>query len=67
MLFIPFHIQNKVFSFFDQSVYVRLQTLQDGWLSCYSSSLGSNPDIHQKYKMGVISKGVAYTLHILAC
>jgi hypothetical protein len=40
------------------------QTLQDGWLSCYSSSLGSNPDISQKYKMGVISKRNGQ--HILA-
>jgi hypothetical protein len=29
---------------------------------CYGSSLGSNPDISQKYKMGDISKGVANTL-----
>ncbi len=43
----------------------------NGWLSwyrsaraCYGSSLGSNPDISQKYKMGDgdISKGVANTL-----
>ncbi len=27
--------------------------------ACYGSSLGSNPDIPQKYKMGDISKGVA--------
>jgi hypothetical protein len=26
---------------------------------CYGSSLGSNPDISQKYKMGEISKGMA--------
>ncbi len=31
--------------------------------ACYSSSLGSNPDICQKYKMGDISKGVANTLY----
>jgi hypothetical protein len=35
----------------------------DGWLSwyracCYGSSLGSNPDISKKDKMGDISKGV---------
>ena len=30
--------------------------------ACYSDSLGSNPDISQKYKMGDISKGVANTL-----
>jgi hypothetical protein len=30
--------------------------------ACYGSSLGSNPDISQKYKMGDISKGVANTL-----
>jgi hypothetical protein len=30
--------------------------------ACYGSSLGSNPDIVQKYKMGDISKGVANTL-----
>ncbi len=30
--------------------------------ACYGSSLGSNPDISQKYKMGNISKGVANTL-----
>jgi hypothetical protein len=30
--------------------------------ACYSSSLWSNPDIPQKYKMGDISKGVANTL-----
>jgi hypothetical protein len=30
--------------------------------TCYGSSLGSNPDISQKYKMGDISKGVANTL-----
>jgi hypothetical protein len=29
--------------------------------ACYGSSLGSNPDISQKYKMGDISKGVANT------
>jgi hypothetical protein len=34
----------------------------DGWPSCYGSSLGSNPDISQKYKMGDISKKVANTL-----
>ncbi len=39
----------------------------DGWLSgsvpaYYGSSLVSNPDISQKYKMGDISKGVANTL-----
>ncbi len=44
----------------------------DGWLgswvaklvapSCYGSSLGSNSDIFQEYKMGNISKGVANTL-----
>ncbi len=28
----------------------------------YGSSLGSNPDISQKYKMGDISKGVANAL-----
>jgi hypothetical protein len=27
--------------------------------ACYGSSLGSNPDISQKYKMGDISKEVA--------
>jgi len=30
--------------------------------ACYISSLGSNPDISQKYKMGDMSKGVANTL-----
>jgi hypothetical protein len=30
--------------------------------ACYGSSLGSNPDISQKYKMGVKSNGVANTL-----
>jgi hypothetical protein len=30
--------------------------------ACYSSFLGSNPDISQKYKMSDISKGVANTL-----
>jgi hypothetical protein len=30
---------------------------------CYSSYVGSNPDISQKYKMGDISKGVANTLY----
>ncbi len=30
--------------------------------ACYGSSLGSNPDISQKYKIGDISKGVANTL-----
>jgi hypothetical protein len=29
---------------------------------CYGSSLSSNPDISQKYKMGDISKGVAKTI-----
>jgi hypothetical protein len=29
--------------------------------ACYGSSLGSNPDISQKFKMGDISKGVANT------
>jgi hypothetical protein len=62
MLFIPVHIQYKVFSFLAASVHVWLQTQQDGWLSCYSSSLGSNPDISQNYKMGVMRKGDAYTL-----
>ncbi len=28
---------------------------------CYGSSMGSNPDIFQKYKMGDISEGVANT------
>jgi hypothetical protein len=28
------------------------------------SSLGSNPDIHQKYKIGDISKGIASTLQL---
>jgi hypothetical protein len=32
-------------------------------LSIYGSSLGSNPDISQQYKMGYISKGVANTLY----
>ncbi len=40
----------------------------DGWLSwyracCYDSSLGSNPDISKKYKMGEISKEVVNTTH----
>jgi hypothetical protein len=30
--------------------------------ACYGSSMGSNPDITQKYKMGDISNGVANTL-----
>jgi hypothetical protein len=30
--------------------------------ACYGSSLGSNPDIFQKYKMGDISKRVANKL-----
>jgi len=30
--------------------------------ACYGSSLESNPDFSQKYKMGDISKGVANTL-----
>jgi hypothetical protein len=30
--------------------------------ACYGSSLGSNPDIYQKYKIGDISKGVANAL-----
>jgi hypothetical protein len=30
--------------------------------ACCGSSLGSNPNISQKYKMGAISKGVANTL-----
>jgi hypothetical protein len=30
--------------------------------ACYGSSLGSNPDNSQEYKMGDISKGVANTL-----
>jgi hypothetical protein len=30
--------------------------------ACHGSSLGLNPDISQKYKMGDISKGVAKTL-----
>jgi hypothetical protein len=30
--------------------------------ACYGSSLGSNPDISQKYKMGDLSKVMAYTL-----
>jgi hypothetical protein len=40
----------------------------DEWLRKYSmpafsgSSLGSNPDINQKYKIGDISKGVANAL-----
>jgi hypothetical protein len=29
----------------------------------YASSLGSNPDISQKHKMGGIRKGVANTLY----
>jgi hypothetical protein len=43
----------------------------DGWLSwystsaCYGSSLGSNLDIFQKYKMGDISEGVAKKKQIL--
>jgi hypothetical protein len=31
-------------------------------LAYYDTSLGSNPDISQEYKMGDISKGVANTL-----
>jgi hypothetical protein len=31
-------------------------------LACYGSSLCSNPDISQKYKMGDISKEVSNTL-----
>ncbi len=31
--------------------------------ACYGNSLGSNPDISQKYKMGDISKEVANTLY----
>jgi hypothetical protein len=31
--------------------------------ACFGSSLGSNPDISQKYKVGDISKGVANTLY----
>jgi hypothetical protein len=34
-------------------------------LPCYGSSLGSNPDIFQKYKTGDIGKGIANTLHPL--
>jgi hypothetical protein len=30
--------------------------------ACYGSSLGSNQDISQNYKMGDISKGVANTI-----
>ncbi len=30
--------------------------------ACYDSSLGSNPDMSQKFKMGDISKGEANTL-----
>jgi hypothetical protein len=30
---------------------------------CYGSSLGSNPDISQNYKMGDLSKGVANTVY----
>jgi hypothetical protein len=30
--------------------------------ACHGSSLGSNPDLSQKYKMGDINKGVAKTL-----
>jgi hypothetical protein len=30
--------------------------------ACYGSSLSSNPDIYQKFKMGGISIGVANTL-----
>jgi hypothetical protein len=30
--------------------------------ACYGSSLGSNPDIFQKYKMGYISTEVANKL-----
>jgi hypothetical protein len=33
--------------------------------ACQDSSLGSNPDIYQQYKMGVISKGVAIGQHTL--
>ncbi len=33
--------------------------------ACYANSLGSNPDITQKYKMGDICKGVANTLYIV--
>jgi hypothetical protein len=38
------------------------------WVAtCYTSSLGSNPDFSQKYKMDDILKGVANTLlHTLA-
>ncbi len=32
-------------------------------LATYDSSLSSNPDIAQKYKMGDISKGVAKPTH----
>jgi hypothetical protein len=33
--------------------------------ACYGSSLVSNPDISQKYKIGDISKGVAISQHTL--
>jgi hypothetical protein len=32
------------------------------YTACYGSSLGSNPDISQKYKIGDINKGVANAL-----
>jgi hypothetical protein len=34
--------------------------------ACYGSSLGSNLDISQKYKMGEINKGVATGQHAIA-
>jgi hypothetical protein len=33
--------------------------------ACYGSSLGINPEISQKYKMGDISQGVAIGQHTL--
>jgi hypothetical protein len=37
-------------------------SMGDGLLSCYGSSLGSNPDISQKYNMADTSTGVANIL-----
>jgi hypothetical protein len=41
---------------------IRMQTHEMD-IFCYGSSLSSNPDISQKYKIADVSKGVANTLY----
>jgi hypothetical protein len=57
------HPRNVIFASNNNFLhYSNIIVQGDGWLSWYGSSLGSNPDISQKYKIGDKSKGVANTI-----